>query len=112
FIALLGVRTIIQTGVWHDERALFENTLKVNPSSVLAHGNLGDMFLESHQLDSAEKELLAANRANPNFLPAIRNLIQLAEMRGQIDEPSRWRRRASEVQLQLPPELRGIGSGN
>jgi hypothetical protein len=111
-LALLGLRTFIQCGVWRDDRALFGHALEVNPSSFLAHNNLGDIYAAENQLDQAEVEFLAANRANPAYLPALRNLAHLADIRGRADEAARWRERIGQVELRLPPELRNNLSKN
>lgn len=53
-IALLGVRSALQTGYWRDTQTLFEHEVAVNPQSDLGYNKLASLALERNDIPGAE----------------------------------------------------------
>jgi Tfp pilus assembly protein PilF len=53
FVALLGSLTWAQAGNYRDARACYSDTLELNPSSRLAHDNLGILPTHEGKLEQA-----------------------------------------------------------
>ena len=102
-----GIRTFVQCGFWRDDMKLFSNAERVNPRSLLAHTNLGDIDLQRGEFDPAEQHLLAAYAVAPDHVKTILSLAQLAQARNRKDEAIHWLCVAVDVQSRQPPELRG-----
>jgi tetratricopeptide (TPR) repeat protein len=68
-LALLAVRSYVQTGYWQNTQTLFEHELAVNPYSEVAYNNLATLALEQNRPESpkiAEQLARASIRADPN----------------------------------------------
>jgi hypothetical protein len=52
-VALLGIRTFLQTAHWNDSRALFTHGLDINPRSFAAYSHLASMANEANQPEQA-----------------------------------------------------------
>jgi len=64
-VIALGVLSMIQTGHWLDDRALFTHMAHVNPQSCLAHSNLALVALVEQKDDEARREIDLAFRSQP-----------------------------------------------
>jgi tetratricopeptide (TPR) repeat protein len=105
-LALLGVRTILQTRFWHDDFALFPHARDVNPHSFMAAYNLGHIYGTMNDLDQAEPLLREAIRLKPDYYEAHQNLAVLLEQRGKFAEAIEHVQRALEIQRARPPRIR------
>ena len=59
-IIALSCYSFIQTSYWQNSDALWNHTLAVTGDNDVAHNNLGNLFLERHDLDSAIPHFQAA----------------------------------------------------
>ena len=67
-LALLAILSYHQTDYWYDTRTLVAGTLEANPGSLMAHLELGRMFLKGgpEQLDEALVHLRATEKLDPD----------------------------------------------
>lgn len=59
-VIVLSWYSFIQTSYWQNSDALWKHTLAVTSDNDVAHNNLGNLFLERHDLDSAIPHFEAA----------------------------------------------------
>jgi tetratricopeptide (TPR) repeat protein len=114
--ALFGVLTWRQSQVYADAATLYRDTLVRNPSSWIAHTNLGVMLYESGQVEPAITHLKEAVRLKPDFAES-RNDLGIAFYRGgrladamvQYDEALRLRPDFYQVRNNLGAALAQAG---
>jgi tetratricopeptide (TPR) repeat protein len=85
-LAVLSVFTWRQTGIYHDREILWRHTLAHNPSSWMAHDNLGLYLTELGRFDEAESHYREAIRIRPNDHIAYYDLGLQSAMRGNLDD--------------------------
>lgn len=74
-VTLLGVMSFQRAVVFHDNEALWRDTLRNNPRAFLAHNNLGRILAEQQgRYMQAVDHFREALRLRPNFLEARGNL--------------------------------------
>ncbi|MEW6682319.1 MAG: tetratricopeptide repeat protein [Nitrospirota bacterium] len=91
--ALVGVGVIVaagaisldraRSGVWNDDRRLWEEAVSRSPYNPLARMNLGAAYMESGEFDRAEAEFRAIAAIDPTYSRAYYNLGLLALKRHQ-----------------------------
>ncbi len=64
-LLLLGIRTFEQAQVWRDGPTLWRHTLRYNPDSGVAHGNLGGVVADRGEHAAAARHLETARRLLP-----------------------------------------------
>jgi tetratricopeptide (TPR) repeat protein len=101
-LAVLGVSTWRQSGIYSDEETLYRATLERNPDSWLAHNNLGNILLKDPGARAdAIAHFEAALRVRPDYWEAHLSLGNaLLEMPGRRDDAIAEYQRA----LRLAPE--------
>ena len=101
-LAVLGVSTWRQSGIYSDEETLYRATLERNPVSWLAHNNLGNILLKDPGARAdAIAHFEAALRVRPDYWEAHLSLGNaLLEMPGRRDDAIAEYQRA----LRLAPE--------
>jgi tetratricopeptide (TPR) repeat protein len=101
-LAVLGVSTWRQSGIYSDEETLYRATLERNPDSWLAHNNLGNILLKDPGARAdAIAHFEAALRVRPDYWEAHLSLGNaLLEMPGRLDDAIAEYQRA----LRLAPE--------
>ncbi|MGD1030594.1 MAG: tetratricopeptide repeat protein [Opitutaceae bacterium] len=72
-LALLGVLTWRQAGMYSDMETFYRTTIAKNPGAWMAYNNLGTYLLE-HHLPGAREEFEAALKLRPDYKPAHFNL--------------------------------------
>jgi len=87
-LAVLGVSTWRQSGIYRDSETLYRETLARNPTSWMAHNNLGiALWQVPGKLPEAIAEYQAALGIKPDYLEAHYNLGNaLAEMPDRLPE--------------------------
>ena len=65
-VAILGVLTWRQCGMYSDAETLYRETLARNPASFMAHDNLGTILLDKGRFSEAMAEFEAALRTEPD----------------------------------------------
>ena len=84
--ALLALESEAYAGVFAGPEKLWTYTLAHNPSSWLAHNNLGDVYLETGRTPEAIAQYQAALRYNPDSVDAHTNLGFAYELTGQAQD--------------------------
>ena len=74
---------------WKSEKTLFLSAAEASPQSVLSRSNNGAMYLIDNDLDSAEKEIKAAQEIYNNYDHNLNNLGLLYLRRNQLEEARR-----------------------
>src|SRR5262249_16395887 len=59
---ILGILTLEQTRIWRNSETLWRHAVAVDPSSPIAHNNLGEALLSRSALDEADEQFQEAGR--------------------------------------------------
>jgi tetratricopeptide (TPR) repeat protein len=113
---LLGWRTWQHSHDFHDSETLWQATLRENPSTALAHNNLGNLYQVSGQLDRALFHLQQAARLEPNYAEVHSNLGIVLERLGrssdaavEFAEATRLNPNNRDIQFNLAHALELLG---
>jgi hypothetical protein len=106
-LVVLGVRSALQTRVWHDDVQLLSHALDVNPRSFVSANNLGHAVLERGEPDRAEGLFRRAIELDDRYVDARENLASLLEATGRLNEAIEHRLIALSLRLARPPAIRG-----
>ncbi len=82
----------------------FQQAIKIDPSNSSAHNQLGLIYQDRGDLESAETEFRLALAYKPDFFVALNNLAAVLIRQGKYDEAIRLLQRA----IALQPDLRGL----
>lgn len=93
WLALAGA-TKEQTGLWRDTETLWGRTLAVNPSSTVAHNNLGVALIKAGRAEEALAHFNETLRYDPEDATAIFNLGVLAAGRGEWEDATTFYKKA------------------
>ncbi len=74
-----------QAGYWRDSTALFEQTIAVNPNSILAHNNIGTILEEKGDNLQAAYHYREVLRIEPGNIAGHYNLARLLAKLGHVD---------------------------
>ncbi len=74
FVVMISFQTLQQIRVWDNSLSLFQQTLKLNPNSHLAHYNLGRFYLQAQQANQAVQHAQQAVKLRPNHPQSHYNL--------------------------------------
>jgi tetratricopeptide (TPR) repeat protein len=99
-LTALGVLTFRQSRIYKDPETLWNDTLKKNPHSWLAHSNVARWYGNRNRLDLAEEHYRAALAINPEHESSLYNLGNLLAHEGRYEEAVTQYRAA----LQINPE--------
>ncbi|MCX5791226.1 MAG: tetratricopeptide repeat protein [Elusimicrobia bacterium] len=100
-VAGLGLLTRRQTGVWFSPETLWRHTLAGNPSSTIAHSNLGSILLDQQgKVEEAAGHFRLALRIRPDYAFVHYNYGNALCFQGRLDEAIEHYRRT----LQLMPD--------
>jgi hypothetical protein len=85
-IALLAVRTFVQTAIWHDSFRLFEHASNVNEKSFLAANNLAAVYLSKtpQEIELAEQNVDLAFAREPHNFFVLSNYAGIKARRGKL----------------------------
>jgi len=97
-IAVLGVLTWRQVGVWHDTETLWTHAAAAAPSS-LAHENLGEVYQDREQFDRAAAHFEQSVRMRPGYGPGH---LHLGATRAQQGRPEEAMREYEEAARLMP----------
>lgn len=73
-LVVLGVKSFVQAGYWRDGFTLYEEALRVNPTSWLAHNNLGLEYLRNDQPEKSAEFFHKAIQDRPLNAKSYNNL--------------------------------------
>jgi Flp pilus assembly protein TadD len=85
-LMMLGILTWRQCRMYSDKETLWRVTLARNPTSLMAHNNLGILLLQNGQTDKAIEQYRQAVATDPDFAEAHNNLGNALLQNGQPDE--------------------------
>ena len=85
-LGILGALTWQRGYAYADEETLWRDTLRKNPSSFIANGNLGGILLQRGELEPAAELFQTALRSKPDFPEGLDNLGIVRQRQGKIDE--------------------------
>lgn len=85
-LALLALRSGLQTGYWRDTQTLFEHEVAVNPRSDLGYNKLASLALDRNDPKTAEKLTLESLAAQPDQSGAYLMLGNIMSHEGRADE--------------------------
>lgn len=100
-LLIYGLMTLTQNMVWLNSQTLWENTLKVAPTSGSANVNLSVIYIDQGRLKEAENLCITAIKRLPYDYLAISNLALAQLMQGQYDNALN----NYEQALKLKPDL-------
>jgi protein O-mannosyl-transferase len=91
---LFAARVVARNRVWHDDRTLYTQTLKLSPDAIHIRENLGVVDWDHGNVDGAEKQWRMALQINPNDPIALNNLGLVYAKRKQYKEATHYFRQA------------------
>jgi tetratricopeptide (TPR) repeat protein len=83
-LAVLGVLTWRQAGVWHDSMTFWTSTIRVNPRAAIGYLALGGMFAAERRPDDAIAAYLRALKLRPDYVNAHTEVGNLLAQRGRL----------------------------
>lgn len=99
-----------QCDIYRGQEELWQDTIRRNPQSFMAHNNLGQMRLHQQRPEEALPLFRKSLRINPRQLTAINNLgVALAGL-GRIEEAEQQYRKAIEVDPRDPQAYVNLGA--
>jgi tetratricopeptide (TPR) repeat protein len=101
-LGVLGTLTWRQVSVYKDVESLWRDTLRKNPTSWIAHNNLGRFLLQRGDLDQAKLHYAQAAALAPDAYEPQANLGSVLVRQGHADEALGYYRRAAELDPRQP----------
>jgi tetratricopeptide (TPR) repeat protein len=97
-VGVLGTLCWRQTRTWHDSLSLYEHAISANPSSYIAHENLGFVLLASGRVQEAIDQQTRAIEINPRLANAHDGLGQALVKQGQLEKAAAHFRSALAIE--------------
>ncbi len=116
WVAGLAVVAVLFTMTWRQGRiyegleVLWRDTLAKNPTSFMAHNNLGAMLNKRGDYAEAETHLRECLHIKPGFVDGIVNLAKAREGQQAFDEALRLYQQAVELQPANVQAYNGLGA--
>lgn len=85
-LTVLGIMTWRQTHIYRDAETLWRDTIKKNPSSWMAHNNLGNLLAKDKKLEEAIKHYRETLRLKLDYPEAHYNLGKALVKMGKVEE--------------------------
>ena len=109
-----NVKEILKLGVQkHKEKKFneainhYKNVIKINPSIVFAHYNLGLIYEELGKIEQAKLNYKMAIKANPSFVYSYNNLGIISQIQGQKEKAIKYFKKIIEID---PKNLNGYNN--
>jgi tetratricopeptide (TPR) repeat protein len=109
-VGVLALLTWRQSGLYTDAMTLYQATLRENPDSWLAHGNLGGVLSEAGRLPEAIAHYQQALRLHPDFPDAHNNLCSALRDSGQLAQAIQHCREALRLRPNFPESHNNLGN--
>jgi tetratricopeptide (TPR) repeat protein len=106
----LGAATWSQGWVYQGLETLWTDTLRKNPDSFLAHGNLGNLFLAAGRIDEATYHYNQVLRFQPNSAEAWNNLSVVMAGRGETEKQIEYCAKALAIRPDYEDALFNMGN--
>jgi len=99
----LSLLTWRQCGMYADAEILWRTTIARNPTSYMAHNNLGNLLTRKGKLDEAIKHFQLSFAIQPDYAIAHHNLGRVLIQKGQLDEAATQFKKAVELDPDYAP---------
>ncbi len=109
-LGAFGRASLLQAGYWHDDLAVYQHGLEVNPNSYAAEYSLAGVFRERGQTLAAESYYRAALRLNPKYARADNDLGATLLLQGRTQEAIEHFRRALASNPDYSEAHNGLGN--
>ena len=109
-LAMLGVLTWRQTGIYQSQEILWRDTLTKNPDCWLAHNNLGIWLYHEGHIEMAIEHYHQAIEIEPNWCDTWYNLGAALDAQGRPDEAIAHYRRAIQLNPDYAYALNNLGN--
>ena len=109
-IVALGLATVLQVRIWHDDEKLWRHALRLDPTSAAALSNLGSILRIQGRLEEAVEYSSRALLLKPEFPEAHLNLALARARQGRTAEAERHFLRSLELKPRSAPALSGLAS--
>lgn len=109
-LLLMTVLTWKQTLIYRDLETLWRETLAANPTSWMAHNNLGSILNRRGDYVEAEEHLRESIRLKPNFADSVNNLGKAREGQGDVDSAIELYSQASSLKPTDPQIWANLGA--
>ena len=96
-LAVFGVLTWRQTGIWHDSERLWSQVLRVDSTSSVAQIAMGDLMIAQNRLGEAADHYARGVALDPAFAIGFNNLGVVLARQGKLIEASARYARAIEL---------------
>jgi Flp pilus assembly protein TadD len=106
----LAVLTWRQCGMYANLETLWGTTVVRNPSSFLAHNNLGNVFFRSGRMHEAIAQYQKALEIQPRYALALNNLGNAFLRNGRVDEAIEQYQKALAIQPGDPATYDNLGN--
>jgi Tfp pilus assembly protein PilF len=108
-LAVLGVLTWRQAGMYRNVETLWRTTLARNPDCWMARNNLGIVLADKGRLDEAIENYRQGIQINPKNFKAFNNLGLALVAKGRLDEAVESYREAIRSNPNYPEALNNLG---
>jgi tetratricopeptide (TPR) repeat protein len=105
----LGALTWRQSRMYANEQLLWETTLRREPNSWMAHGNLGTLLLKKGQTDEGIRQYREEVKIHPDSAEGRTALGTALANRGQLDDAIREFQEAIRLNPRLPQAHNNLG---
>ncbi len=109
-LGVLGFWSWQYAHVFHNEIALWRDTIEKNPAAQVAYTNLADALEREKRTAEAEQLLQRALDRHPNVMEAPFNVGRLLQDVGQYEEAADYYRRALEIDPDYVPAYNRLGT--
>ena len=99
-----------QGKIYEGLEVLWRDTLAKNPTSFMAHNNLGALLNRRGDFAEAEAHLLQSIELKPGFYDSVVNLAKAHEGQLELEEATRLYRQATEINPLKPEGWNGLGA--
>jgi tetratricopeptide (TPR) repeat protein len=98
-----------QAAYWQDGETLWSHTLACTTGNYVAHGNLGNIFLQEGRLDEAMDHYQKALKISPDYAEARDNIGNVFLRKGQLDEAIAQFQKVLDIKPDFASAYYGIG---
>ena len=108
-LVVLAILTWRQAGVYADQETLWNDTIAKNPTSWMAHNNLGQYLGALGRRDEAFGHFTAAVKLRPDYVLAQKNLGDIHIWRGELEVAERQYRMAVRIEPRYAEAQSSLG---
>ena len=108
-VTMMGL-TWQQTKIYESLEILWRDTLAKNPTSFMAHNNLGALLNRREDYLEAEKHIREAMILKPDFIDSVVNMGKAREGQGDLEGATKYYQKAIDMNPNYAPALNGLGA--